>query len=157
MSSFGQFYFDVILNCYRRLVVAGVGLRKSWWQKAPSCRPEIMLGRAGLGVLGIKGEFQGKCQFRGVCRNLLKKNRNIGQNYVRGMKYQFEPGISLRKIGINCQAGKMDTGKCWIELADLFIFLKIRWISFGYCMIGEGKDIIGQIIKLGNLVTHSQL
>jgi hypothetical protein len=41
-----------------------VGLRKSR-QKAPSCRLEIMLIGAGLGVWGKNGEFQKKCQFGG--------------------------------------------------------------------------------------------
>ena len=104
MSSFGRFYFDEILDCYRRLVWRGVGLRKSW-QKAPSCRPEIMLGRAGLGVVGKNGEFQGKCQFGGVCLNLLEKNRNTGKIWVAGMGFQCEPGIYLSKIELGVGGG----------------------------------------------------
>ena len=44
--------------------MVAAGLQKSW-QKAPSCRLEIMLIGAGLGVLGKNGEFQEKCQFGG--------------------------------------------------------------------------------------------
>ena len=50
----------------------GAGLRKSW-QKAPSCRLEIMLGLAGLGAKVKWGrEFRENVSLGGVCRYLLR-------------------------------------------------------------------------------------
>ena len=43
------------------------------------CSPEIMLIGAGLEVVGKNREFQGKCQFGSICRNLIEKNRNTGK------------------------------------------------------------------------------
>jgi hypothetical protein len=65
MSSFEMFYFVKFLDCYGRLVWWGRVFGKTGWQEAPSCRLEIMLGRAGLGVLGKNGESHKKCQFGG--------------------------------------------------------------------------------------------
>ena len=66
-----------------------------------------MLGRVGLGVVGKNVEFQGKCQFGGVCRNLVEKNRNTGQIWVTvtGTEYHFEPGVYLRKIELGAGHG----------------------------------------------------
>ena len=85
--------------------MVGVGLRKSR-QKAPSCRLEIMLIGAGLGVWGINGEFQGKCQLGGIYGGLyLGKDGIVDQIGVVGTGFQCEPGICLSKIELRVGMG----------------------------------------------------
>ena len=59
-----------------------------------------MLIGAGLGVWGINGEFQKKCQFGGIFMVFTIVRRITGQIWVMGMGFQCEPGLCLSEIDL---------------------------------------------------------